>query len=87
MENDKVGETEEKEAERKIFRFSKFVTIFCIVMLVLLTGKNCYLEIQGTPPDYLLAAAEYAPFGLELGFNAVIKILDKKKGKEDYCYE
>ena len=77
---------EEKEivTEKKLFRFSKGITIFCIVMLVILTAKNVFLELRCMPPDYLLAAAEYAPFGLELGFNAVIKILEHKRGKEEF---
>ena len=67
-------------SRKKLFRFSKAVTIFCIVMLVLLTSKNVYLELRGTPPDYLLAAAEYAVFSAELAFNMTIKICDKKNG-------
>ena len=66
-------------SKKKLFRFSKAVTIFCIVMLFLLTAKNAYLELRGTPPDYLLAAAEYAVFSAELAFNMTIKICENKK--------
>lgn len=67
-------------SKKKLFRFSKAVTIFCIVMLFLLTAKNALLEFRGMPPDSMLAVAEYAPFGVELGFNMMIKIYEKKNG-------
>ena len=66
-------------SRKKLYRFSKGITIFCIVMLVLLTAKNAVLEFLGLPPDSMLAVAEYAPFGIELGYNMMIKIVEEKK--------
>lgn len=64
-------------------RFSKQITIICIVMDILITVCIFVLLFLGKPVDGMLAAAIYAPFNIELGFNAFIKAAETKHKKTE----
>jgi len=63
----------------KLFRFSKAVTIFCIVMNTAITIVLAVLMFRSITLDGTVVMAMYAPFSIELGFNAMIAITEKKK--------
>jgi len=68
--------------ERKLFRFSKGVTVFCILANTAITVTLFVLMFRGTVLDGSVVIAIYAPFSIELGYNAMISLIEKK-GKND----
>lgn len=64
---------------KKLFRFSKAVTIFCIVSNTAITVTLFILLFKGIVLDGTVVMAMYAPFAIELGFNATIAIAKTKQ--------
>lgn len=73
-------------SKKKLFRFSKGVTVLCILANLLLTIAFVVLLFNGIMLDGMVVAAMYAPFTLELGYNMMISLVEKK-GKKNETYE
>ena len=74
--------------EKRLFRFSKWVTVLCLVVNVALTVTFAVLLWRGVVLDGMVVAAMYAPTSIELGYNCMISCVEKKGQKngnsEDY---
>lgn len=68
-------------SKKKLFRFSKGVTVLCIAANLLLTIAFVVLLFNGIVLDGMVVAAMYAPFTLELGYNMMISLVEKKGNK------
>lgn len=70
-------------SKKKLFRFSKKVTVLCIVANLIITAVFLALLWRGIVLDGMVVAAMYAPFTIELGYNCMISAVEKKRGQDN----
>lgn len=68
---------------KKLARFSKQITVACIAVNAILTAAFLILLFLGEDLDSGVVMAMFAPWGIELGFNAFIKFSERKKKTEE----